>query len=547
LQRSTLAKRGWLLFFLAAAAFYLYGLGHLPLVGPDEPRYAQVAREMYLRGDYVTPTLGGHTWFEKPALLYWMMMASYRLFGVSEWAARLGPALSGLLTAFLIYWMGSRIERAAHAEKEASDGFGLWSGVALASSAGLIVFSRAASFDVVVTLTVTAALACFFVAEIEGSEKQRRWLTAGFYAAIGASLLAKGLVGIVIPFGVVGLYYLMRREWPSRSLTLSALWGIPLACAVAATWYAPVIARHGWTFVDEFFIQHHFARFVSDKYHHPQRFYFYLPIVLLLTLPWTALFIKGLASARHWKWREHSVESKSRVFALAWLVAPIAFFSFSGSKLPGYILPALPGAMLLVGERLSRFVRDEEESTGVRVTGAILLVLALAGIVYAGRTGEITILCALIIATPLVIAGLFAILLKQRRALRVELICSAMFISIALILNCGAERISHRESVRDLMRQADTRGYSSTPVFYMLTGDRTGEFYAGGRLGYKTDGEPFRFDGANEAAAAARQSGGTALVFIPTKWENLLTDYSAIETEVIGSNGVLTLAAIRVR
>lgn len=547
MQRSTLAKRGWLLFFLAAAAFYFYGLGHLPLVGPDEPRYAQVAREMYLRGDYVTPTLGGHTWFEKPALLYWMMIASYRLFGVSEWAARLGPALSGLLTAFLIYWMGKRIERAAGEDAGTSNGLGLWSGVALASSAGMIVFSRAASFDVVVTCTVTAALACFFVAEIEGNEKRRRWLTAGFYAAVGASLLAKGLVGIVIPFGVIGLYYLMRREWPRKSLFLSALWGVPLACVVAASWYAPVIARHGWTFIDEFFIQHHFARFVSDKYHHPQKFYFYLPIVLMLTLPWVAVFIKGLVSARRWQWRERSVESKARVFALAWLVAPIAFFSFSGSKLPGYILPALPGAMLLVGERLSRFVREEEGNGGVRATGAILLVLAVAGIIYAARTGEITILCALVIAAPLVIAGLLAILWKQRRALRLELICSAMFISVALVLNCGVERVSQRESVRDLMRQADARGYASTPVFYMLTDDRTGEFYAGGRLGYKTDGEPFRFDGADEAAGAARERGGTALVFVPTKWENQLTDYSAIETEIIGSNEVLTLAAIRVR
>ncbi len=548
MQRSTLAKRGWLLFFLAAAAFYLYGLGHLPLVGPDEPRYAQVAREMYLRGDYVTPTLGGHTWFEKPALLYWMMMASYRLFGVSEWAARLGPALSGLLTAFLIYWMGRRIERAVQAEKgTADDGFGLWGGVALSSSAGLIVFSRAASFDVLVTCTVTAALACFFVAEIEGNEKRRRWLTAGFYAAVGASLLAKGLVGIVIPFGVIGLYYLLRREWPRKGLFLSALWGIPLACVVAASWYAPVIARHGWTFVDEFFIQHHFARFVSDKYHHPQRFYFYLPIVLMLTLPWAVVFIKGLVSARRWQWRASDVESKARVFALAWLVAPIAFFSFSGSKLPGYILPALPGAMLLVGERLSRFVRGEEGNAGVRFTGAILLIFALAGIIYAARTSEMTIMCALVIATPLVIAGLLAILWKQRRALRLELICSAMFISVALILNCGVERISQRESVRELMRQAEVRGYSSTPVFYMLTDDRTGEFYAGGRLGYKADGEPFRFDGADEAANAARERGGTALVFVPTKWEKQLTGYPAIETDVIGSNGVLTLAAIRVR
>jgi 4-amino-4-deoxy-L-arabinose transferase-like glycosyltransferase len=543
----TLARRAWVLFFLAAAAFYLYGLGHLPLVGPDEPRYAQVAREMYLRGNWVTPTLGGHTWFEKPALLYWMMMASYRLFGVSEWAARLGPALSGLLTVFLIYWAGRCRERAQRAESETGEGTGLWSGVALASSAGMIVFSRAASFDIVVTCTMTAALACFFVAEIETRARRRRWLLAGFYAAIGASLLAKGLVGIVIPCGVVGLYYLLRREWPRKTLFLSALWGIPLALVVAASWYAPVIARHGWTFVDEFFIQHHFARFVSNKYHHPQAFYFYLPIMLMLALPWIAFLVAELARARHWRWRDASVESKSNVFALAWLVAPVLFFSVSQSKLPGYVLPALPGAMLLVGERLSRYVRGEGGEGLMRITGAILLVLSLAGIGYAARTREPTIACALISVAPLIITGLLAIFWRMKRALRVELICGAMFISIALILNCAVDRISHRDSVRDLMEMAERRGYAHEPVFYMLTDDRTGEFYAGGRLGYKADGEPFRFDGADEVAGAARQRGGSALVFVPTKWANQLTEYSVIETEIIGSNGVLTLAAIRVR
>jgi 4-amino-4-deoxy-L-arabinose transferase-like glycosyltransferase len=551
LQRSTLAKRAGLLFFLAAAAFYFYGLGRLPLVGPDEPRYAQVAREMYLRGDPVTPTLGNHTWFEKPALLYWMMMASYQMFGVSEWAARLGPALCGLLTAVSIYWLGRRVERAAQTDEGAGESsLSTWGGVAAASSAGLIVFSRATSFDVVVTMTLSVALACFFAAEIEESEKRRRLFLAAFYAATGASLLAKGLVGIVIPAGIIALYYLMRREWPRKSFRLSALWGTLLSLTVAAAWYAPVIARHGWRFVDEFFIQHHFARFVSDKYHHPQAIYFYIPIMLMLALPWTAQLVAGLISARPRSWREQTVESKARVFALAWLIAPVVFFSISRSKLPGYVLPALPGAMLLVGERLARFVRGEEENAGVaamRVTGATLLALALCAIVYASRTGELTIACALIIAAPLTLAGALALFGKNRRALRVELIATAMFISVALALNCGVARIGNRESVRDLVRLADERGYGTTPVFYMLTDDRTGEFYAGGRLGYKADGEPFRFDGADEAAEAARRNGGRALIFVPTKWQNQLTDYKAIETEIIGSNGLLTLAAIRTR
>ena len=296
MQRSMLAKRTALIFFLAVAAFYLYGLGYLPLTGPDEPRYAEVAREMYVRGDMVTPTLGGHTWFEKPALLYWMMIGSYRLFGVSEWAARLGPALSGLLTIFLIYWMCQRIERAM--DESSKSGLGLWSSLAFASMMGAIVFSRGASFDIVVTMTLTLALVCFFGAEIETNKARWRALLAGFYAAVGASLLAKGLIGIVIPFGVVGLYYLLRRRWPEKNLFISAVWGIPLALLVAAVWYAPVLARHGSIFINEFIVQQHFARYVSNKYHHPQPFYYYLLIMALLALPWTAFLAAGLVRAR---------------------------------------------------------------------------------------------------------------------------------------------------------------------------------------------------------------------------------------------------------
>src|SRR6195256_674516 len=108
-----LAKRVWSFLFLAVAAFYLYGLGTMPLVGPDEPRYAEVAREMLARHDWITPTLGGLPWFEKQPLLYWLMAASYRVSGVTEYAARLGPAICGLLTAGFVYWIGRTIETAS--------------------------------------------------------------------------------------------------------------------------------------------------------------------------------------------------------------------------------------------------------------------------------------------------------------------------------------------------------------------------------------------------------------------------------------------------
>ena len=189
---STLAKRLYLFLFIIIIAFYLYGLGKLPLLGPDEPRYAQVAREMFLTGDLITPRLGGHTWFEKPALLYWMIVAAFKVFGVSEWSARLGPALCGLLTIAAVWRVGREI-RASES-----------SALVMATCFSLILFSRAASFDVVITMTTSWSLAFFLLHELS-TTKRKRLLLLGFYFFVGLSLLAKGLVGIVIPFGVVGL------------------------------------------------------------------------------------------------------------------------------------------------------------------------------------------------------------------------------------------------------------------------------------------------------------------------------------------------------
>ena len=171
MQSSTLAKRVFFLLFLGVAIFYLYGLGHLPLVGPDEPRYAQVAREMYLRNDLVTPTLGGHNWFEKPALLYWLMIAAFKLFGPAEWTARLGPAVCGLLTIAAIWFATRTVDRQ----------FSSLSAFICATTLGLIVFARAASVDIILTMTTSWALAFYLAQEVTEDRRRRRFLLAGFY------------------------------------------------------------------------------------------------------------------------------------------------------------------------------------------------------------------------------------------------------------------------------------------------------------------------------------------------------------------------------
>ena len=542
-----LAKYGWKLIFLAIAAFYLFGLGALPLLGPDEPRYAQVAREMFARGDLITPTLGGHPWFEKPSLLYWQMTASYRVLGVNEYAARLGPAVCGLFTAILVFWLGRTVARAdATTRGDNARQRGEWSALVYLSSFGAIAFSRAASFDMVLTMTLTGALCCFFVWDIANiNGPNRLWLLVAFYFFTGLSLLAKGLVGIVMPLGIIAVYFIIRREWPNKRFRQSLLWGLPIALIVAASWYGPMIYRHGWAFIDQFIVQHHFARFLSNKYHHPQPFYFYIPVVLLMALPWAIVLIPSLVPARRWDWRGKDAIDLMRVFALAWLIVPLVFFSLSKSKIPGYVLPVLPATALLIGDRVSCFVQANRGQRVIRLTGALILIGVAAGVWYSVR--EVATSPWLITSTGVAVAIVAVLAMIAPRPRVSFLLFAAIPFVICVCALKPAVSVASQDSVRDLIRAADARGYSSAPVFYLLCDDRSAEFYASGRLAYDAKGEPIRFEGAQDVAAAIREKGGPGIVLIETRWERQLTDYRSVQTDKIGENGWISIFAVRTR
>ncbi|MBA2341595.1 MAG: glycosyltransferase family 39 protein [Pyrinomonadaceae bacterium] len=543
MHRFNLAKHAWLALFLLVALVYFYGLGRMPFVGPDEPRYAQVAREMYLRKDFITPTLGGYTWFEKPALLYWLIIAGYKLFGISEFAARVFVACAGLMIILVVGLLARRVESKSAGEM---DGFGLTCASVVASSLGIIVFAHAVSFDLLLTLTVAVTLAAFFLADLETEGRRRNLLLILFYAGIGFALLAKGLVGGIIPCGVIALYYVLRWERPPLS-KLGIWWGWLLTTAIAAIWYAPVTLRHGWPFIDEFFVQHHFARYVSNKYLHPQPFYFYLPVMLALALPWPAFLVEALVKAKSWQWRRQTAAAgKLRLFALAWLVWPVLFFSLSGSKLPGYILPALPGAALLIGERVAKYARGEGSRWSVRATGALLIFAAAGAIVYAGRTNGLPLECAVIIAVPLIMAGVINLLLTRLGRLCVVSIVVATFAAIALIVFCAADEVAREHSVRDLINHADARGYSSAPVLQLHHIERTAEFYAAGRLTYLAGGRVEKLENPQAVLDALRKSGAkVALVIVPVEYIYQLRDYAPLEVQVIGDNGAVALVAVK--
>jgi 4-amino-4-deoxy-L-arabinose transferase-like glycosyltransferase len=552
LQPSTLAKRDSILLFIAFVLFYFYGLGHLPFVGPDEPRYAEVAREMFLRRDWITPTLGGFLWFEKPALLYWMAIASFRLFGVSEWSARTAGAICGLLTIAAVFWIGRRAERGemisdlkSEISNHSHGSIAFWSALAAGTSGGLIAFSRAMSFDIVVTMTIAWALAFFFAAELEIEASSQRRLLLGFYFAIGLSLLAKGLVGFVIPFGVVGAYYTLRGKAPARNLRLSALWGIPLSLAVAAIWYGPMFWKHGTVFFDEFIIKHHFERYATNKYHHPGAIYYYLLILPLLALPWSAFLVAGALKARKAFWkRSDDHVSRLQTFALAWLLLPLIFFSFSSSKLPGYILPVLPAMALLAGSRLAQLNYEGKNNWAIRATGALGLAFALALLIYSLQSGKISVHAALIMAALGGTAGILALFLRGGRKAPAILIGVTTLAIAVLTLHSVAPGLADADSTKRLIQLADERGYTRAPLFGLQRDDRSPEFYAAGRVIYGVDHEPVMYDGIGQVIYESHMRKEVVLFLIPLRDLGSLRQAESLRIDEIANNGRVAIVAV---
>jgi 4-amino-4-deoxy-L-arabinose transferase-like glycosyltransferase len=309
---------------------FFHRLGDVGLIGPDEPRYAAVAREMYLSGDYITPRLHGTPWFEKPPLMYWFAALGYSIFGINEWGARFPSALGASISVFLVYLCGRRLwHRLA----------GSLAAVIMASSIGFFAFARAASMDMPLTACLTMALV-FFLIGYNDTSPARRWWFYAFYASLGLGALAKGPVALGLPMLSLAGFLVYRGKWSEwRSWHPE---GLLLGLGIAAPWYIACGVVNGSEFIDVFFINQNFQRFTSTIHGHARPFYFYFPVLLLLTFPWTFLLLPTFRRRL----------GKSELILFWWAIVPFVVFSFSGSKLPGYILPMVPPIALLCGREL---------------------------------------------------------------------------------------------------------------------------------------------------------------------------------------------------
>jgi 4-amino-4-deoxy-L-arabinose transferase-like glycosyltransferase len=345
---ATPAQRiGWTILILSTLyVCYFSHLGVIGFVGPDEPRYAWIARDMAESGDWVTPRLYGKPWFEKPPLLYWGGALFFKLFGPSapEVAARLPSAISALLATLALAWLAWR----TYGEECAR-----WLLLLLPTSVGMIGFSHAAATDMpfagmFTTAMVCAAVALGLVTTTENTPILPRtpWLALilfGFF--LGLAVLAKGPAAIILSGGAVFFLAIFSKRWRDAFRMLHPA-AIASFCLTALPWYI-LCARRNPDFFHIFIIEHNFKRYLTPEFQHVQPFWFYIPIVLIAFLPWIATLI--WSASLGFRTRGHH---RLTSFLLAWSLFSIFFFSISRSKLPGYILPAIPAIGLLLARRV---------------------------------------------------------------------------------------------------------------------------------------------------------------------------------------------------
>jgi 4-amino-4-deoxy-L-arabinose transferase-like glycosyltransferase len=382
----------WEFFILVTVSSYFLFFGLIPwfggaqlgLVGADEPRYAQIAREMLaahssdchevhakitphslrpddihasyecLVGGTVTPILYGHPWLEKPALYYWRAMGFFKEFGVSDWSARL-PSSTGAGFLILLAFLHLRRFR---------PGGHLDAALITVSCIAIFGFARGASTD----MQLAAPFCIGMLGWYAWYETGKKFWLFDLYFFGAAATLAKGPVAPFLAAGIILLFVGLRREW---SVLRRTIWvpGVLLYLAMVLPWYIAVQRRNP-SFFRTFFLEHNLERLATNRFQHHQPIYYYLVVLIIGLMPWTVIALRALVdgidvSIAEWKVRHKPQRYLGHTragdgfpeFLVLWAVFPIVFFSFSGSKLPGYILPSIAPITILTGDYIHRIRR----------------------------------------------------------------------------------------------------------------------------------------------------------------------------------------------
>lgn len=360
-----MTRRRILAFWLLLAAAWFVTGAVRPLLEPDEGRYAEIAREMWVLGDWVTPHLNGVIYIEKPPLQYWATAVAYTLFGLHEWTARLWPLVLSFLALPLVHGFGSRL----YGSQEA----GLAAVIALAASPYYVLVGQLNLLDGAFTTLLMAAVAALVLGQREPDAGRRRPLMVIAWIALGLAVLSKGIVAPLLAGGTLVLYSAVTRDFsPWRRMHWAA--GLAAFAVVVVPWFWLISARNP-DFLYFFFVHEHFMRFLTTVHARVRPWWYFGPIAVVALAPWLRSIPAALRSGRLAD--AAATGFRPALFLGLWLVVVVVFFSLSGSKLAPYILPCMPVAAVLLGPAL---LRKPGHARTAAATTALLILLAAAGL-----------------------------------------------------------------------------------------------------------------------------------------------------------------------
>jgi 4-amino-4-deoxy-L-arabinose transferase-like glycosyltransferase len=477
IRQSNILNPVSILILVVVYALLWFGtLNYRHLIPSDEGRYAEIAREMLVTGDWVTPRYNGYKYFEKPPLQIWATATAFNIFGVGDWQARLWTALTGFLTIVFIGFTGARIY---------SSRAGWLAAVALASSPMWVIGGHINSLDMGLSAFLVAALCSLLLAQTSSNKTHsRNWMWA-CWAFMALATLSKGIIGIAIPGMVFAVYSITAWDWKIWK-RLRIISGSILFLAITAPWFV-LIAQRNPEFLEFFFIHEHLQRFTQTAHSRTGPIYFFLPLLLLGFLPWIAQVPEAIAQT----WRERNREFSSGWLLTCWFVVILGFFSISQSKLPGYIIPLFPALALIVGSQLDRNLGSSNSlSLPWQLQTGFFVILGGIGFFFLGevskqsRPDEIEsyaqytywIIAALI---ALISCSLLALIQSKHNGLSsITSFAGGLFLC-ALIAGTGHETLGRAVSGIDLVEKVKAEIPQKTNFYSVRILDHTVPFYLG--------------------------------------------------------------------
>ena len=466
----------WTLFALFVL-IVLYAAGVRTLVPPDEGRYAEMAREMVTSGDWITTRLNGIKYFEKPPLQTWMNALTFAVFGFGDWQARLWTALNGILGVVLAWYAGRKVF---------SDRVGFYAALVLGSCFYWVACSQINSLDMGLSGMMTIALCSLLLAQRNDAtpQERRNWMLA-CWAGMALAVLAKGLIGIVLPGAILVFYTLFARDWKIWT-RLHIGKGLLLFFAIAAPWFVLVGLKNPEQ-PYFFFVHEHLQRFATKEAHREAAWYIFFVLLAAGAVPWAGVLVQSLVlGAKRQPVTEHAPGPfRPRLMLLVWIAFIVLFFTKSHSKLPGYILPVFPAVALLIADYLDVGTRRSRMLTSA-IT-ALIGVALLATVPFMTRFGSHPGEAALYAAyQPWVIAAGFIVTLggalallyarQMKRDLMVLVLAICTFAGTELML-AGFEPIGQVRAGVNLLPAISKELTANTTVYSVGVYEQSLTFY----------------------------------------------------------------------